>query len=117
MAWGNLGWAYLELHNYPKAIETLTRSVHLRRDFCVGHYRLGRAFLATRDFERAEQSLTAAVEADKRCDVFQDAWQLRGEARMNLGNREDARSDFERCVELSPKSDAGQACRRFLAAL
>lgn len=117
MAWGNLGWAYLELRNYPKAIDSLSRAVRLRRDFCVGHYRLGRAFLATRDFTKAEQSFTAAVEADPRCEVFQDAWQLRGEARMNMGNREDARSDFERCVELQPKSDAGQACRRYLAAL
>jgi type IV pilus assembly protein PilF len=116
MAWGNLGWAYLELHNYPKAIEALVRSVRLRRDFCVGHFRLGRAFLATRDFTKAEQSFTSAVEADPRCDTFQDAWQLRGEARMNLGNREDARSDFERCVELQPKSEAGQACSRYLAA-
>lgn len=117
MAWGNLGWAYLELHNYPKAIDSLTRAVRLRRDFCVGHYRLGLAFLATKDFAKAEQSFTAAVEADKRCDVFQDAWQLRGEARMRMGNREDARSDFERCVELQPRSDVGQTCSRYLAAL
>src|SRR5262249_29625579 len=85
MAWGNLGWAYLELHQYPKAIDALVRSVRLRRDFCVGHFRLGRAFLETHDFAKAEQSLTSAVEADPRCDTFQDAWQLRGEARMNLG--------------------------------
>jgi len=117
MAWGNLGWAYLSLHNYPKAIDALGRAVRLRRDFCVGHYRLGQAYLATRDFEGAERSFTAAVEADPRCEVFQDAWQLRGEARMNLGNREDARSDFERCVELQPRTDAGQTCSRFLAAL
>jgi len=116
MAWGNLGWAYLELHNYPKAIDALVRSIRLRRDFCVGHFRLGRAFLATRDFAKAEQSFTSAVEVDPRCDSFQDAWQLRGEARMNLGNREDARADFERCVELQPKSESGQACSRYLAA-
>jgi type IV pilus assembly protein PilF len=116
MAWGNLGWAYLELHNYPKAIDALVRAVRLRRDFCVGHYRLGRAYLATREFTKAEQSFTSAIEADKRCDAFQDAWQLRGEARMNLGNREDARTDFERCVEVQPKSEAGQACSRYLAA-
>jgi tetratricopeptide (TPR) repeat protein len=116
MAWGNLGWAYLELQNYPKAIEALVRSVRLRRDFCVGHFRLGRAFLATHEFAKAEQSFTSAVEADPRCDKFQDAWQFRGEARMNLGNREDARSDFERCVELQPKTDSGKACSRYLAA-
>jgi tetratricopeptide (TPR) repeat protein len=116
MAWGNLGWAYLELHNYPKAIDALVRSVRLRRDFCVGHFRLGSAYLATRDFARAEQALTSAIEADPRCDSFQDAWYLRGEARMNLGNREDARGDFERCVELQSKSEAGKACSRYLAA-
>ena len=116
MAWGNLGWAYLELHNYPKAIDALMRSVQLRRDFCVGHFRLGRAYLATRDYAKAEQALTSALEADPRCDGFQDAWHLRGEARMNLGNREDARTDFERCVELQPKTDAGKACGRYLAA-
>jgi type IV pilus assembly protein PilF len=116
MAWGNLGWAYLELHNYPKAIEALVRSVGLRRDFCVGHFRLGRAYLATREFAKAEQSFTSAIEADPRCEGFQDAWHLRGEARMNLGNREDARTDFERCVELQPKSEEGKACSRFLAA-
>jgi type IV pilus assembly protein PilF len=116
MAWGNLGWAYLELHNYPKAIDALVRSVRLRRDFCVGHFRLGRAYLATREYAKAEQSFTSALEADRRCDGFQDAWHLRGEARMNLGNREDARTDFERCVELQPKTEEGKACSRFLAA-
>lgn len=116
MAWGNLGWAYLQLHNYPKAIDALVRAVRLRRDFCVGHFRLGRAYLATREFAKAEQSFTSAIEADRRCESFQDAWHYRGEARMNLGNREDARTDFERCVEVQPKSEAGQACSRYLAA-
>ena len=116
MAWGNLGWAYLELQNYPKAIDSLSRAVRLRRDFCVGHFRLGQAYLATKDYAKAEQSATSAIEADPRCDSFQDAWHLRGEARMNLGNRDDAHADFERCVELQPKTDAGKACSRYLDA-
>ncbi|HEX2678108.1 MAG TPA: tetratricopeptide repeat protein, partial [Polyangiales bacterium] len=116
MAWGNLGWAYLEMQNYPKAIDALARAVRLRRDFCVGHYRLGKAYVATKDFAKADQAATAAIESDPRCGTFQDAWLLRGEARMNLGNRDDARADFERCVELQPKSDAGSACSRYLEA-
>jgi tetratricopeptide (TPR) repeat protein len=116
MAWGNLGWAYNELQNYPKAIEALMRAVKLRRDFCVGHFRLAQAFLATKEHEKAEQSATAAIEGDRRCDSFQDAWLLRGQARMNLGHRDDAHADFERCVELQPKSDAGKACARYLEA-
>ncbi len=114
MAWGNLGWAYLEMSNYPKAIDALSRAVRLRRDFCVGHYRLAKAFVATKDFAKADQAATSALESDPRCGSFQDAWLLRGEARMNLGNRDDARSDFERCVELQPKSDAGKSCGRYL---
>jgi len=116
MAWGNLGWAYLELANFPKAIDSLLRAVRLRRDFCVGHFRLGQAYLATKEYAKAEQAATSAIEGDPRCDAFQDAWQLRGEARMNIGNRDDAHADFERCVELQPRTDAGKACSRYLEA-
>ena len=97
-------------------MEALSRAVRLRRDFCVGHFRLGKAFLATQEYAKAEQAATSAIEGDPRCDTFQDAWYLRGEARMNLGNREDAHADFERCVELQPKTEAGKACSRYLEA-
>ena len=66
--------------------------------------------------EDAERALTSAIEADARCASFQDAWHLRGETRMKLGGREDARADFERCVELAPQSEAGKACARYLEA-
>ncbi|MFI5307160.1 MAG: tetratricopeptide repeat protein [Polyangiales bacterium] len=116
MAWGNLGWAQLELKQYPKAIDALARAVRLRPQFCVGFFRLGTAYLAIKEYEKAEQSLTQAIEADKRCDGFQDAWHLRGEARMNLGLRDEARADFERCVELEARTDAGKSCSRYLEA-
>ena len=116
MAWGNLGWAYLEMKDYKRAIDALVRAVKLHPLFCVGYYRLGFAYLKTREFEKAEQALTQAIEADKRCNAFQDAWHLRGEARMNLGMRDDARSDFERCVELDSNNDAGKSCSRYLEA-
>ena len=117
MAWGNLGWSYLELREYDKAIDALGRAVKLRRDFCVGHYRLGKAYAAKKEFEKAEQSFTSALESDQRCAGFQHAWHERGMVRMNLGNREDARADFERCVELGIKTDEGQACSRNLEAI
>jgi tetratricopeptide (TPR) repeat protein len=117
MAWGNLGWSYLEMHDYPKAIDALSRAVRLRRDFCVGHWRLGEAYMGTKEYEKAETEFTAAIESDKRCQEFQHAWHGRGMARMSLGNREDARADFERCVELGPKSEEGTACSRNLEAI
>jgi tetratricopeptide (TPR) repeat protein len=116
MAWGNLGWAYNELENYPKAIDALIRAVRLHPKFCVGYYRLGLAYLKTKAFDKAEQSLGHALDVDERCKAFQDAWHLRGQARMNLGLRDDARGDFERCVELDANNEAGKSCSRFLEA-
>ena len=37
-------------------------------------------------------------------------------AEGNLGMRDDARSDFERCVELDANNDAGKSCSRYLEA-
>jgi len=116
MAWGNLGWAYFYLGRYEKAADALVRAVKLHPRFCVGYFRLGHTYLKMRQFEKAEQSLTSAISVDERCAAFQDAFHLRGEARMNLGTREDARADFERCVEIEASNDAGKACGRYLEA-
>lgn len=116
LAWGNLGWAYSELRNYPKAIDALLRAVRLQPHFCVGFYRLGDAYLKVKEPAKAEQALSQAIESDKRCGTFQDAWHLRGESRMQLGMRDDARGDFERCVELDPNTEAGKSCGRYLQA-
>lgn len=116
MAWGNLGWAYYHLGSYEKAADSLVRSVKLHPRFCVGYFRLGQTYLKMRQFEKAEQSLTSAISVDERCAAFQDAFHLRGEARMNLGTREDARADFERCVEIEANNDTGKSCSRYLEA-
>lgn len=116
MAWGNLGWARQEQGQHDKALEALGRAVKINPRFCVGHYRIGRSLMVAKSFEDAEVALTQAIEVHESCAAFQDAWRLRGEARMNLGHREDARLDFERCVELQSASESGRACRRFLEA-
>jgi tetratricopeptide (TPR) repeat protein len=116
MAFANLGWAYTEKGDYDKAVSSLERSLRLNPKFCVGFYRLGVAYAKGKRFEQAEESLTHALEADERCKLFQEAWHARGEARMNLGLRDDARGDFERCVELDKNTVAGKACTRYLAA-
>lgn len=116
MAWGNLGRCYLELGQNKKAIEALLRAVKQEPRFCVGYFHLGRGYMKLEELEKADQALTQALQADERCEVFQDAWHLRGETRMKLGHRDDARADFERCVELGAKTDAGAACTRYLEA-
>jgi tetratricopeptide (TPR) repeat protein len=117
LAWGNLGWAYYEKGQYTDAVAALTQSVRHQDRFCLGYYRLGQAYLALREFERAEEALTHCLEvSDEGCRTLQDAWHLRGQARARLGQREDAIRDFERCVELSAGTAIGRACLSYLEA-
>jgi type IV pilus assembly protein PilF len=117
LAWGNLGWAYTEKQQYKEAVEALLQAVRMQPRFCLGYYRLGKAYLALRDFEHAEVALTHGLEVpDEGCKSLQDAWHLRGETRAQLGRRPEAIADFERCVELSGDSVAGRACQGYLEA-
>jgi type IV pilus assembly protein PilF len=117
LAWGNLGWAYYEKGQYKDAVDALIQSVKHQSRFCLGYYRLGQTYTKLRDFERAEDALTRCLEvSDEGCKNLQAAWHLRGEARAQLGQRQDAIADFERCVELSSGSEAGRACQGYLEA-
>lgn len=117
LAWGNLGWAYYEKGQYTDAVAALTQSIRHQSRFCLGYYRLGQAYLALRDFEHAEESLTHCLEVpDEGCHNLQDAWHLRGQARARLGQREDAIGDFERCLELAASTPTGRACQSYLEA-
>ncbi|HVJ90542.1 MAG TPA: hypothetical protein VM580_12125, partial [Labilithrix sp.] len=47
--------------------------------------------------------------------ALQDAWEARARVRVRLGKAGDARSDYERCVEISKETQTGKTCVRELA--
>ena len=117
LAWGNLGLAFLQKGTPEAALEPLHESVRQQPAFCVGFHRLGRAYFELERYEEAEAALVASLEAHETCaenPVLQNAWRLRGETRAHLGRRQEALSDFERCVALAANSDDGQVCQRLL---
>lgn len=114
-AWGNLGWAELESGHTDAAIESLRRSVAAQPLFCVGLYRLGVAYERRREDTAAAEALTRALETQAPgCNSLQDAFAARARIELRLGNQDAARTDLERCVELSRKTGAGKECSSML---
>jgi len=110
LAWGNLGWAQTLSGRVDEGIESLKNSITEPR-FCVGFYRLGKAYELRGDLLAAEKSFTDAVSVDSPdCQGLQDAWEARGEVRSKLGKLGDAQVDFEKCRDLSPETRAGKTC-------
>lgn len=117
LAWGNLGWAQTEAGQVDAAIVSLKNAVTQPR-FCVGHYRLGRAYEKKNDIPQAETAYSSALAVESPdCQGLQDAWDARGRMRLKLGRAAEARADFEKCRDLSPKSPTGALCARALASL
>ena len=114
-AWGNLGWAQLEAGNTDAAVESLRRSIAAQPLFCVGLFRLGIAYERRREDTAAAETLTRALETQAPgCNSLQEAYAARARIELRLGDRDAARSDLERCTELSRKTDAGKECSSML---
>lgn len=117
-AWGNLGWAYLELGQTDKAIDALERSVAAQPMFCVGNYRLGLAYEKKGDPTRAVEALTRAVQTeDPACQALQTAYLARGRILARIGDVPAARQDLEHCVELRADNPEGEECSSMLQGL
>jgi len=115
LAWGNLGLAEMCAHDDQAALEALQQAVRMQPRFCVGYFRMGQIYFGRSEFDHADEALTQSLDADPSCaERYQEAYALRGEVRARLGRREEAMSDFERCVELGATSTAGRSCQHFL---
>jgi tetratricopeptide (TPR) repeat protein len=111
IALGNLGWAYIELGEHGKAIETLRRALFDQPLFCVGMYRLGQAYYLKGDYADAAANLKGAVEIKQAgCDRLQEAHHLLGLAYVRLDRVDEARDALTTCAELDPASETGVAC-------
>ena len=114
-AWGNLGWAYLELGKVEPAIDALRRSIAAQPLFCVGNYRLGLAYEKKAELTLAKDAFTRALETEAPgCAGLQEAWAGRARTALRGGDQTLARTDLERCVELSKSSSVGKDCSSML---
>lgn len=118
LAWGNLGWAYLEKGDVEAAVSALRHSVQEQQLFCVGHYRLGDAYYRLHRYEQAEESLTTAVGIQAPgCAQLQDAHRLLGLSRVRLEKPTQAAEAFRACTTIDAENDAGRECATYLRGL
>lgn len=116
-AWGNLGWAQVQDGQLDAGIASLKNAVTEPR-FCVGHYHLGVAYERKNDLTGAEEAFTNAVTvSDPQCENLQDAWEGRARVRLRRGKTAEARTDYERCREISSETQTGKTCIQKLATL
>jgi Tfp pilus assembly protein PilF len=114
LAWGNLGWAQVLGGDLEGGVASLKNAVTSPR-FCVGFYRLGKAYVMKGDLAQADTNLSLAVDAEG-CNNFQDALEERGRVRMALGQLALARADFEKCRGMTADTQAGKRCTQQLEA-
>jgi Tfp pilus assembly protein PilF len=106
---GNLGWAYLEKHDFARAAKELRQALFEQPKFCVGRYRLAKVYYEMQDWQRASDELEQVV-TDKACPI-QEAFNLAGLVALRREERDRAREMFARCVELAPRSCLASECK------
>lgn len=58
---GNLGFCYFYLHDYPKAIASYKKAIELQPTFFAFHYDIGRIYFLMADFKNAQKFLEGSL--------------------------------------------------------
>jgi type IV pilus assembly protein PilF len=113
LAYGNLGWAYIETGEYEKAVEVLKRAMFDQPKYCVGLFRMGQAQYLKHDYEAAESSLRKAISIEEPgCNQIQEAYHLLGMACIREEKIEEAKAALVRCEEIDEVSIIGLKCAK-----
>src|SRR5262245_26985873 len=107
-AQGNLGLAYLNKSDFPRAGQALRQALFEQPAFCVGRYRLAKVYYEQKEYERASDELEKVL-GDKACPI-QEAFHLAGMVALRRQDRNKAGQLFQRCVQLAPRSCLAREC-------
>ena len=114
LAHNNMGWALYNQRKYPRALEHFKMAIFLRPQFCLGYHNVGLTYDALNNPPEAARFYRKAIEA---CPTnFAEPHFGLGKL-LRESNAAQARTHFQRCVELQPASALGERCRQYLQAL
>ena len=111
MARANLGWAYYYKKDLLNAWKELHEAVSQASGFCVGQYRLAKVYVDRGEIDSAAEEVDAVI-ANEKCPI-QEAYLLGGLIHERRKERDRARTLFERCASLAPRSCMAGECTRY----
>jgi tetratricopeptide (TPR) repeat protein len=100
-AYEGLGRAYVELQQYPMALDVLNRAIDLSKNSAQARMLRARCFLRMNKSADAVKDASAAVKLDPKS---YQALLIRGRANQAAGNKDNALADFSAAVALAPKN-------------
>jgi arylsulfatase A-like enzyme/Flp pilus assembly protein TadD len=98
--YSRLGRAYLRVHNLEKAVPMMEEANRLNPTDLENSYNLGNAYLVLKQPAKAEKTFRAILTQDQR---YARAYSGLGLVAVQNGDRDSARSNFEKALELAPQ--------------
>ncbi len=109
--YNDLGWAYLGLRDYPKAIVSFQQATTLNPNFSLYYENLVKAYQKAGALSTAQEQLSDAVAMNPDDGP---AWFLLGLIQQASGDGTAGQSSLRRFVQLNPDSELADAARLYL---
>ncbi len=97
--YNGLGLAFLNLHEYERAIECFAKAISLNPSYGTALNNLGSAFYLSGRYDQAVEAQTRAIALQPENAIFRDN---RGLAFAALGDHERAMDDYDKAIALNP---------------
>ncbi len=97
--YNGLGLAFLNLHEYDRAIECFARAISLNPSYGTAFNNIGSAFYLSGRYDRAVEAHTRAIALQPENAIFRDN---RGLVFAAMGDHERAMNDYDKAIALNP---------------
>lgn len=105
-----LGDAYLQLNDGGKAVSAYESAAALDQKNALGHYKVGRVYLRSRNFDAAQESFARATRIDPN---FTLAYKEQGELFYQMGKGPEAVTAYEKFLSLTESPEKYQSKMAF----
>jgi tetratricopeptide (TPR) repeat protein len=92
--------------HFKNAAELLRKAVTARPDFVEARLRLGKILVEQKNYAEAIDHLQRVAASTERVTLRYYAWLFSGDAALGLGRAADARTAYERALDLFPRAQA-----------